>query len=47
MLARMYNERRRAYASLGFTLPRPLRPTYRHAPTHGQAPNDNAANEPF
>ena len=43
----MHNERRRAYATLGFTLPRPPRPTYRHAPARGQASNDRAGNEPF
>ena len=47
VLARMHNERRRAYATLGFTLPRPPRPSHRHGPTRSQAPNDRAGNEPF
>jgi hypothetical protein len=47
VLARMHNERRRAYATLGFTLPPPLRPTHRHAPARRRTPNDRAGNEPF
>jgi hypothetical protein len=47
VLARMHNERRRAYATLGFTLPRPPRPTHRHALAHSQAPNDRIGNQAF
>jgi hypothetical protein len=47
VLARMHNERRRAYATLGFTLPRPPRPMRRHAPIHPQGPIDRVGNEPF
>jgi hypothetical protein len=47
VLARMHNERRRAYATLGFTLPRPPRPTPRHAPTQRHDPNHRVGNQPF
>jgi superfamily II DNA or RNA helicase len=47
VLARMHNERRRAYATLGFTLPRPPRPTHRHASAHSQAANDRIGNQAF